>query len=393
MKYTKEDIQNDPLFLDFLESRNLKPKTIKIYLVSLTHYCNLINQLPSMFIEEAEQEEDDGIKKRKRKIRQYLIQFRTELEKNNKSPATIKLYMDKIKALYREYDINIPRIKGTTQENNPSMDQLPTLKDVEKVINIASPREKATILLQLSSGMGSAEIRNLTYKDFIHSLKEYNITEDQELKDIYEIVDSENCVATWYVKRVKTGMPYVTFSTTESIKAILNYLEHRIQENIPIKKEGLLFVTSRGTRIKTKYYSTLYSRLNKRAGFGMNKNKRNFFTSHQLRKMFTSTLYRAGLDKLMIDWMLGHKINPITESYFKSKPSDLKEKYLQVMKNLTLEKVKYRKVTSEEIKKIVRDNEELRSEQEEMRKTLDELVTFAKEKPEEFVSMIRENKK
>lgn len=61
------------------------------------------------------------------------------------------------------------------------------------------------------------------------------------------------------------------------------------------------------------------------------------------------------------------------------------------MKNLTLEKVKYRKVTSEKIKKIVRDNEELRQDQEELKETVDNLMKFAREDPEGFVKYV--NKK
>lgn len=90
----------------------------------------------------------------------------------------------------------------------------------------------------------------------------------------------------------------------------------------------------------------IFQRLNDKAGFGRKENKVRLFTSHQLRKLFTKTLFAQGVDKLMVDWMLGHKINDVTEAYFKTKPERLRSEYIKHMNHLTLEQIKIRKVTS-----------------------------------------------
>lgn len=114
-------------------------------------------------------------------------------------------------------------------------------------------------------------------------------------------------------------MPYITFNSPESNKAIVEYILDRERNNKTFKtSDERLFTTATGKPISDAAHSLLFRRLNQRAGLGYRSESRNFFTSHMLRKMFTTTLYKAGVDKLAIDWMLGHKINPITESYFKA---------------------------------------------------------------------------
>ncbi|NMC67325.1 MAG: hypothetical protein GYA61_03770 [Spirochaetales bacterium] len=88
----------------------------------------------------------------------------------------------------------------------------------------------------------------------------------------------------------------------------------------------------------------------------MRSKKRYFFTSHMLRKLFTTTLYKAKVDELPINWMLGHKINPITESYFKADIKSLKQHYLKALNELSLEKIKVKTVTTREYDYIINDS-------------------------------------
>ena len=90
-------------------------------------------------------------------------------------------------------------------------------------------------------------------------------------------------------------------------------------------------------RISKSSFLGAFQRINDKSNFGMAKNrKRRFLTSHTLRKLFTTTLYNHGVDKLAVDWFLGHRINPVTEAYFKSNVKDLKTRYIGVVQHLTL---------------------------------------------------------
>ena len=68
-----------------------------------------------------------------------------------------------------------------------------------------------------SSGMGTSEIVNLTYKQFLKSVETY-INESVSVEEITSILDkkvkdNELVLSTWSITRIKTKMPYTMFST------------------------------------------------------------------------------------------------------------------------------------------------------------------------------------
>lgn len=80
--------------------------------------------------------------------------------------------------------------------------------------------------------------------------------------------------------------------------------------------------------------------------------------------MFSSILYREQVDKLKIDYLLGHKIRSKQDlAYFQTKPEDLYKEYLKALPQLTLEKVKVERLTSPELEMMLdkhrKDREDL----------------------------------
>lgn len=138
-------------------------------------------------------------------------------------------------------------------------------------------------------------------------------------------------VPEWTIMRQKTHNFYYTFSSPESTNAILTYLEDDPVESM----EDYLFRNNKGRQISDITFSTYFRRLNDTCKFG-NTGRMIHFRSHNLRKIFTSNLYAAGLPQLTIDWLHGHQIDPVTESYFKADTSKLRLKYLRVVNKLTL---------------------------------------------------------
>jgi integrase len=362
MPFELDDIKNDRCFKDFTRSRNIKDRTKAIYATRIKAYSNFTEKTPTDMIKEAEKEEEAGIKLRNRKINDYFYDFRDKLEADCKSPGTINGYFDTVKAFYRHYDIQRPKIRITLNGENWSMEEIPNIDHVREAVKVSNLRDKAIILLMLSSGMGSGEIRHLKYEDFINSVAEHLTLFDKEQlniqKIVFELRKLDNTIGTWKIHKYKTGMPYITFNSPESTLAIVDYLIDRESRNKGVKNlEDPLFVSSHRTQISDQGLVFIFRRINERAGFGESKQrKRRFFTSHTLRKLFTTTLYKKGLDQLAVDWMLGHKINPVTEVYFKNDPKALKTKYMEAVEKLTLEKVKVKKVTTNEYDQILRDS-------------------------------------
>ncbi|EKF86852.1 integrase family protein [Methanobacterium formicicum DSM 3637] len=365
MPFELDDIKNDRCFKDFIRSRSRRSSTKSQYITRIRVYANFVGKIPTELIEEAENEEEAGIKLRNRKINDYFYDFREKLEEEGMLPSTINGYFDTVKAFYRHYDIHLPKLKiNLNSGENWSMEDIPTIDHVREAVKVSDIRDKAILLLMLSSGMGSGEIRHLTYENFIKSVSDYiDLSDPDKLnipKVVYELRKIEDLIGTWKIHRYKTGMPYITFNSPESTQAIIDYLSHRENNNKEIKNlDDPLFVSSRRIQISSQGLVFVFRRINERAGFGRSKERnRRFFTSHTMRKLFTSTLYNKGIDQLAVDWMLGHKINPVTEAYFKNDPQTLKAKYMEAVENLTLEKVKVKNVTTQEYDLLIRDSKD-----------------------------------
>lgn len=390
---TYRNIENDPCVKDFIRSRRLRDSTKMMYLIRINQYSQFIGKTPAELIDEAEEEQDHGIKSRKRKIKGYILDYVEELKKN-KSDRTIRGHLDTIFSFYKAFDVDTPHLRNIvpTNKENLSFDELPDLKHIKQAVKACNIRDRAIILLHFSSGMGASELRNLTCKDFITSIDEYLDLDDIDKENLFKVAvnlkDKKDLVGTWKIRRYKTDMPYITFNSPESTLAIVDYIFYRYKMNKPIKSiDDFLFTTQDNVKITSGSHQKLFMRLNDRVGFGHRTEKRRFFTSHMLRKLFTTSLYKAGVDKLAIDWMLGHKINPVTEAYFKTNEEDLKRNYMKVVHYLTLEKVKVRRMESNEVKDIVRDLDKkeeeirmLRQENEITRKIVEDLINDLKMK-------------
>lgn len=113
----------------------------------------------------------------------------------------------------------------------------------------------------MSSGMGSREVRTLTLKDYIdaHQIRKYDSSNIEDI--INKLQEKENEIPTWSIRRIKTGMPYITFSSPEANRAINEYLEDR-NEKMPIKESNtFLFVNANNKKTLKCYFYTVFSKI------------------------------------------------------------------------------------------------------------------------------------
>jgi len=339
---TRTEIENDPCLQDYLQSQWLKKCTKRIYIYRIKGYCQYLNKTPTELIEESEEEQDVGVKRRKHKIKQYIFDYIEYSKGEDRSIHTIRNYIENIKGFYRYFDIDPPvTSRAFPIENiNPIFETLPTRDHPRKAVINAGLRDRAILYLQYSSGRGASEVMNLTYHQFLDSIIEYiGLTSNNppDISNIPKIKNQDTLISTWKVVRFKTGLPYITFSSTQSTRAIIDYLSSRLRLNKHIKSlDDPLFVNQYNKILKSNTFTRIYERLNHRAGLGRRNMKRNFLTSHMLRKLFATTLYEEGMEQMKVDWMLGHKINQTTSAYFKANPEKIKQEYIQVEHKLSL---------------------------------------------------------
>lgn len=345
-----KNIENDPYFLDWINDLDLRPSTIKIYLVILTDYCNLIGKTPTQLITEALEQQKQGIHNPLRDIKKYLTRFRQHLQEKEYSPKTIRSQITCIRGFYNQYEIDLPKNKTKKQYDEvlTTSTDLPDKEDIKKVIKHANFKYTAIIYLMLESGMGSAEIRSLKIDDFLKSL-EIPITTLftlPQLTDNLKKINKQIC--TWKIKRIKTGKPYFTFSGPDSINAIIDYLSHKYKNEMI---DASFYLFGKEKALTDRAILIYFARMNDEVGFGFHGRSR-FFTSHKLRKYFATTLEANRMPHLATRWLMGHTLDRTTGAYFKPDIDSLKMEYQRVLPYISISDVKVHEISTEDTKRL-----------------------------------------
>lgn len=382
------DIATDPLLNRYLDSRRRKPQTKREYQKRITKYCEFIGKTPTELIEEAEQDQINQPLMRHRNIEKHLYDFRTLLDSSNFSPTYVSDTMSNVKSFYRHYNVVLPEIANTTLEEEQNrvhtMEGLPSLTHIEMMTDIASLKYKALILLGISSGMGSSELRNLKVSDYLNA---------HEVTSLEEIDESK--VPTWHIKRIKTGMPYYTFSSPESNHAINAYLNMKIKKykeleakledatdsikqrienqmrNNEVRPESYIF-DANGHIMSDITLAMYLGRLNDSCGFGK-VGKQRFFHPHTMRKMFSSIVVNKGMEITDSQWLIGHKIHKMVDIYTKPSIQRLKHEYFKVLPFLSIEDIETKTIESEEYKSLIEENKMLKATLEELKGRVDSI--------------------
>ncbi len=338
MVISPENIIEDENFQNFIKKREIRESTEMLYARRLNDFCKFIGQNPTQLIEKAQKEHN--IKIEDQEIYNFVEDYLNELKDEGKSTNTIKNRYDTLNAFFKSFDIKTPDIMNLSTSGNDLNTGIPDESDIRKAVHVSGLRDKAIILLHFTSGMGAIELRYLTYGDFIDSVDEYlDLNEDDKL-DVSKVISNldkrNDTIGTWQIKKIKSGINYVTFNTPESTQAILDYLKDREMNNKLVKSfEDPLFVNTWNKPLAKSVHGAIFKRINNKAGFGHLDGKRRFLTSGTLRKTFKKALNEAELDEVTIDSFLGYKVNK-TKSDF-SDIESMKSQYVDALEFLSLD--------------------------------------------------------
>ncbi len=301
-----------------------------------------------------------------------------------------------VKSFYSTFDIELPKIP-IKLNSLPKKDykEWVNKEDIKKAIKYSNHKYKAIIILMTSSGMGSAEIRSLTFDNFLKSLKEYLKIPLKSPYNVEEIRNSlptnQHIIPTWHIQRIKTGEYYYTFSSPESVEAILDYLEYREAKNKPIigLKEPLFIGRKPGDTLNKYTLTSAFQKINDDAGFEVIGNKR-YFTSHELRRFFSDQAFKSGMQERDIKWLRGQKPRDTLNRYVKPDPQNLKIEYMEKLlpcvsvepvKILEIEENAYRRLSELEKERI-----EMKNEIADLKGIVEMIIDPKTKKSEEFLS-------
>lgn len=359
-------MRENKLFKEFCTDRNLSKNSIETYHTALKDYTVFNNLSLEELIDEADKEEEERIRSSKRKILKRLKKYRNHKIKQNSPPNTIKTRFGQIKTFYRHFGIEIPYIPPVQIKNkhHETFEDIPTIKHIKEVVESTSNlKHKALILFMSSSGTAINETLNLRIKDFITATSEYH--NEKNIYDVLKKLKTEkDIIPLFKLIRLKTDHHYYTCCSPEATNAIIKYLANDERKLTPNDK---IF------DLKMMGAMSIFQRITENQGWEK-VGSQWFFHSHALRKFHATAIEDGGL----VNTLQGRKADSVTEAYFKHNPKRIKEKYLEHLSNLTINKTEVNILNDEGTKKLkkvedenIRINKELEELKELVRTKLD----------------------
>ena len=331
-------------FERFINERNIQSQTINGYQTTVNKYTDFWNTDLDELIEEAMQQEDDGIPMRKRGIKRRLMDFRTHLVNSDIKTSTVKGHMKKIRTIYKQFDIELPDLPALKDDTiiETTYFDLPTKKHINMALEIAGIRIASLILFMASSGTAREESSNITIGDFITACDGYYTAET--LPEILEELSGsiEPIVPTFNLLRMKTNKRYYTYCTPEATQAIVEWLQLRLK--MAENPEELTYETSLWG-LTPRQITYHFTNINDELEFGFNKDGYRFFRPHALRKFNGSNI---GLSEDNIDCIHGRTKDSVHATYIKTNPEELKKIYMNTMSNVTFGKIGQKEIRHEE---------------------------------------------
>ena len=365
--------------------RNHGQQSRTTYRRAITHYCEFNQMTMQELLDEADQEEEKGIRWKRRKLKRRLLNFRQYLIEHYKK-ATIKSYFTSVLVVYKYFDIEIGNLPPLSDKNIKIPEPIQfkdilTHEEIDLVLKNSNRKFNALILFMCSSGCARAETLSLTIQQFIDATKEYH-----NKTDILEALDTlqgmKDVIPTFYLKRIKTNKYYYTFCSPEAVKSIVNYLlNDRLQldsdANVVTDPSEKLF------KIRESYLPTALYELNNELGLG-HAGSFGRLRTHMFRKFHASTLKKAGMSESDIDALQGRGKSSTRAAYFYEDPETLRQKYIDCLPSLVIsdnvnildfKAPEYRRLEQEVKEKntIVNDMEERLSKVEKMFADIDNM--------------------
>ena len=395
-----------------MSKRNVENRTYYSYKSSLKNYIQFQGTTFEKLIKEAEKEQKAKITWYDKTIVKRLTAYRKYLYKNFMG-TTAAARLNNIIRLYKACNIEMNELpyfnKKNAKYNDPlTWDDLATLDELKEMINISDPIVPAIFLFMLSSACAKIDTLNVTILDFLkatepyHEIdiyiecdkdktneenRQYRIKEEKRIITqiiSYLLDEKKDMIPTFRLKRQKSRKYFTAYCSHEAVKAIVAYLISRTDELSYNKK---LF------KINQRYFDDKFKEANnKLARFKTREKKR--FTSHMLRKMNASLLYKnnyldtseeykIALEKDQIEALHGRsKGDSIEVAYYKDNPEILRSLYKRALPLITVS----HEYTNEELNDIVNSESEKKADQktEAIRKELDEKTKSEKAMKEEI---------
>jgi len=426
----------------FLTEKGLADATRTVYKCAVEKYEELQGKTLEELLEEADLEEENGVRWKKRTLKNRLINFRNWLY-DNQSEGTAKRYFSSIKTIYRHFEIEVQPLPSFNAKNidktyEKTFSDILTIPEIISAYYEASDVGECIILWGISSGISKVDLLKMTVEDFVGYCEEYfklkGIKFKREttlLETLQELLEYDELIPVIEGERQKTGTRFTTFCSPEAVIRTLHYLigrdvhirerhdkflEETSQElgehfnsaeeinsyienyifnnNITEKELNKLNKISKKAdnlpqrleyshklfEVTDAHLSYSFRRINEKLELG-HVGKTTKFRCHQLRAFQASTLLNLesnAFTESEVDALQGRKKDATHRAYFTESVSKLFNKYYEIVDSLMLFKTIHT-VDEEKMDELVKENNEYKSQLEEQQQKIDEIMKLQEE--------------
>jgi integrase len=209
------------------------------------------------------------------------------------------------------------------------LDRAPTKEEMRKLLEHADIRMKALILLLSSSGIRIGSVEHLRWRH------------------LQEVVHDGKRFAKLIVPEAKGGTGYATFITPEAYEALLEYKKLRESEGEAISPDSPLIRVAKWSKADldekgaalpatSKTLRNEIHALWRRAGLRLAGARRHEVQAvHGFRKFFATRMENAGVGRLVVETLMGHRI-AVASNYYKPSEKELLQAYSRAIPELTI---------------------------------------------------------
>ena len=235
---------------------------------------------------------------KRRTAAETLNGFAAWLQNRGYAPKTIRVYVGAVQSLAKYYDIPISLRYVNLPTAIPVNRKHPwTLAEVgEFVAAMDKPMCRSIAASILQSGLSISDLLSLTYS---------------AIKEEFEKGVTPLCLD---LTRRKTGVPFITFLGSWSVKLLKDYLANRkLEDETPIYNVSARTVHAYFHKTARKFAGAFEGR--------------NPYSPHSLRAAFRTFLSDHKVDPLYIEYWMGHKLPEQLRAYINKSRESWRQTY------------------------------------------------------------------
>jgi integrase len=364
------NMNNKDFAKQYVQSRGLKETgTDKIWRI-YNHYTDYQGESLEYLLDEADKEEEAGIRWKRRTLKQRLVNYMNYCKKEMLL-SSARTYFNTIRSFYTHHEIEI----GTLPKWNTRNANVPepiTSKDmldkelIREALKVANPVMRCIILTEASSGMTRSDVLSLTVGDFIEATYPYHHSRDVQVAVKLMLESDVDMIPPIRLRRSKTNKYFITFLSPEATIEICKYLRLRDKRNHKYHRP-LLSDVDQLFKISRKVYIDKFGEINTQLNGGK-AGTYNRLRGHNLRKFHATSLERYGMSRDLVNVLQGKSNNNVDDVYFIEDEDHLRDEYLKAMEGVLI----YTNV--KEVNKYSIEYQQLEVENKEYKQKLDSIL-------------------